>query len=114
MALLEGEYQASGLGDSNQGYLKLFRSRAGYGGGEQSKAVRRLIGSYSRSSQPPTDGSLLLFIGDPGHPQNPDGWYFQPSSVITVSFESRGKHWKDINNNIKIFPFASKGNRDIG
>lgn len=79
---------------------------------DTSLAASSLIGAIPL--QPPTKGSLLLSMGDPGHPQNPDGWDFQPSSVITVFFESRGKHWKDINNNIKIFPFASKGNRDIG
>ena len=46
MALLEGEYQATGLGDLNQPYLKPFRSRAGYGGGEQNKGVRHLVGSW--------------------------------------------------------------------
>ena len=77
MALLEGEYQASGLGDLNQGYLKPFRNRAGYGGGEQSKGVRHFFAANSLICailpQPPTKGSLLLSIGDPGHPQNPEG-----------------------------------------
>lgn len=43
--LLEGEYQAPGLGVcvSHQGYLKQFRKRADWGGHEQGEGVRQLF-----------------------------------------------------------------------